>query len=101
MPKGLRNAPKCFEKCPRAKAISSQRFDLFWLKIWQNTFEMVFNKNTYGFLDIFFSFLTLSDWNFDFLKMTKNGNFEETFQFERKYLKNHKRYPKKDMYFFR
>ena len=97
MPKGFRNVPKGFKKCPREKAISSEGFDLFWLKIWQNTFEMVFNKITYRFLDIFFSFLTISDWNFDFLKMTKNGHFGEIFQFESKYLKNYKRYPKKHM----
>ena len=75
MPKGFRNVPKGFEKCPREKAISSEGFDLFWLKIWQNTFEMVFNKITYGFLDIFFSFLTISDWNLDFLKMAILGKF--------------------------
>ena len=38
---------------------------------------MVFNKRTYGFLDIFFSFLTICDWNFDFFKMAKNTNFGE------------------------
>ena len=58
---------------------------------------MVFNKITYGFLDIFISFIIISDWNFDFLKkMTENGNFGES-----KYLKNYKRYPKKHMEFFR
>ena len=82
MPKGSHSITERFEKCPWAKAISSQDFYLFWPKIWQ-TFEMVFNKRKHGFSDIFFGFLTIDDWKFDFLLMTKYGKFRRIFQFEK------------------
>ena len=91
MPKDSRSMPKVSKNAP---AISSQALYLLWPKIWQNTFEMVFNNRTHGLSDIFLSFLTISDWSFDFLKMTNNGNFLGIFQFESTYLKNNERYPK-------
>ena len=60
MPNGSRSMRKRFEKWPGACFISSQGFDLFWPKIWQNTFEMVANKRTHGFSDIFLSFSQLA-----------------------------------------
>ena len=41
-------------------------------------------------MDIFSSFLTMSYWNIDLLKMAKKGNFGKIFEFENKYLKNYK-----------
>ena len=61
MPKGSRSGSKRFKKCPWAKVFIFQSFDPFWLKNRQNTFEMMFNKCTHGFLDISSSFPTISD----------------------------------------
>ena len=90
MPKGFRSGLKRFKKCPWTKASIFPSFDPFRPKIRQNTFDMMFNKRTHGFLDIFSSFLTMSYWNIDLLKMAKKGNFGKIFEFENKYLKNYK-----------
>ena len=46
MPKGLRSLFGISKKGLREKQISSQAFDPFGLKIWQNTYGMVLNNST-------------------------------------------------------
>ena len=76
MPKGSRSGPKRFKKMPPGqKLLTSRVLTIFGPKFDKNTFEMMFNKRTHGFLDIFSSFLTISNWNIDFFKWPKMAIF--------------------------
>ena len=77
---------KRFEKWPEQK-LSPPRILTILAQNWRKTFEMVLNELTYGFLNIFFNFLTISE-KLCFFKLAKmcilgqffslNSNYSKT-----------------------
>ena len=60
MPKGFRNVPKGFKKCPREKAISSEGFDLFGSKFDKTLLRWCLTKLHIGFWISFLIFSQLA-----------------------------------------